>query len=401
MKWGSLIPLVGGQVLGSRAAIGRGPDVMMSYAPFAGNDQYIRRYLPKVPFHILDGPAGPDAFINRWGKKLDIITSTCPCAGLSTFSSAKTGSDIRESRNVWMKNTCDWVLRELEPKVYLGENAPNLFTEMGRSVSNFMIETAEKYDYGLTFFKTSTVYHGIPQRRPRTFYAFWKGGTAPVLRWFDRNHPPARDYLRPASEVPSETFGPVLIGDSGYAFLQARYGSEWRTGGGAETYDVMDTIMKGQMLREFVGTWDGVQDNTFRTCKRRLEKIDGNVFAAVPTFARDQESYPSVIAKYANQLVHPTEERFLNYREMAWLMGMPLDFELPPVNQFNVVCQNVPVNTARDITLDPIEFCKGKLQPSGHRVVWYDNVTRRVYHGRDRLPLGDGGDMCAHELVFA
>jgi site-specific DNA-cytosine methylase len=386
VKWAALIPLIGGQVIGSRAAIGHDPEVLMSYSPFEGNDQYCSRYMPDVPYHKLD----EQGIRARWKGFFNIITSTCPCAGLSSFSSAKTGSAQRESKNQWMRDTSKFVLGELKPDVYFGENAPALFSDMGRSVSDFMIGAAEENGYGLTFYKTSTVHHGIPQRRPRTFYAFWRGGKAPLLRWFDRGGTPlARDYLDLARGAAGDdggegSPGPFgdLANDSGFQYLKQKYGSGWRNAGGTEEfYDVLDVLMKTQSLRSFVNEWSGQRDNTWRTAKRRLEKLEGNVFVSVPTFPRDGESYPSVIAKYANQFVHPTEDRFLTYREVAWLMGMPLDFRLPPARDFNLVCQNVPVPTARDVTHDPIDFVNGKLTMTDEAVMWYDNTTRRTYAG--------------------
>lgn len=375
MKWAALIPLIGGQVIGSQEAIGNPPEAILSYSAFWGNDQLIARYMPDVPFKTLDDGTDP-------GSGYRMVASTCPCAGLSTFSSAKTGSDVREAKNQWMKDTSKFVLGQLKPDVYLGENAPALFTDMGRSVSDYMIDVARENGYAVTFYKTSTFMHGIPQRRPRTFYHFWKGGRAPIMTFYQRPMPEVSAYLSEVSGMDSETFGD-LSKDSTYQYLRGAYGDSWRNGGGSDCFDSLDLMMKIQRLRDFVSSWEGDKDGSYRTCKRRVEKLEGNIYSSMPTFAKDG-AYPSCIAKYADKFVHPVEDRFLNIREIAWLMGLPKDFELPSIKSFNAICQNVPVPTARDITYDAIDFINGEIELSDHDVLWFDNLTKTVYYGPEK-----------------
>lgn len=374
MKWAALVPLIGGQVIGSEMALGSPPDGLYSYSAFAENDGYCARRYSGTPFTVLDGEAAPPT-------GYDIIASTCPCAGLSLFNTSKVGSPVRAKANYWMRMTCDRVLSESKPAVYFGENAPGLFTNMGRDVSSDMVAAAQKYGYGLTFFKTSTYKHGAPQRRPRTFYFFWRGGEAPKLPFFSVPPVPARDFLG----EPGQPFTGVipLSDDSSYQFLRAKFGDDWRRRDAGEFSGIMDMLVRLQLLREYVATGPkGDRDFSWKTANRLLGKLGyGGVFSCMPIFPKYGETYPSVIAKNAKSLVHPVEDRFLTYEEAADLMGLPRDFPLPPQDKFNIICQNVPTMTARDVTTMAKSFVNGELESTGSQVTWVDNISQKVFYG--------------------
>ena len=55
------------------------------------------------------------------------------------------------------------------------------------------------YDYSFSIIKTNTENHGIPQRRIRTFYFFWRSPTVPLLRWKAKECKNLSEYLK---EIP-------------------------------------------------------------------------------------------------------------------------------------------------------------------------------------------------------
>ena len=57
------------------------------------------------------------------------------------------------------------------------ENAPALSTPKGKPVADKLFEIASENGYSMTLYKTSTHFHGIPQRRDRTFALFFKNPT--------------------------------------------------------------------------------------------------------------------------------------------------------------------------------------------------------------------------------
>ena len=54
MKHATIIPLIGGMTLANKKITGKDPEVILSYSPFGANDSHINKYLPKVPYKILD-----------------------------------------------------------------------------------------------------------------------------------------------------------------------------------------------------------------------------------------------------------------------------------------------------------------------------------------------------------
>lgn len=125
IKHADIIPLIGGMTLGSEKAFGTRPDYLLSWEPFWANDRHIvHHYDGEVPYHVLDKGQKPT-------RKVDVVSSTCPCAGLS-FMSQGYGPD--NPANKWMPQTARYVLGELRPEVYWGENAPAFAGSVGKFV---------------------------------------------------------------------------------------------------------------------------------------------------------------------------------------------------------------------------------------------------------------------------
>jgi hypothetical protein len=82
-------------------------------------------------------------------------------------------------------------------------------------------------------------------------------------------------------------------------------------------------------------------------------------------------------------LTHPDEDRYINYREAMTIMGLPDDFELlHPKKNSNHICQNVPVQTARDIASE-IKVCletpdQREWTSSGHLFQYNNNQTHMI-----------------------
>ena len=201
VRWGSIIPLIGGSAIGCAQASGTFPLFQFSYSPFAKNEEHIQRYWPNIPFYYLDKyyENGVPDF-----TPLDFVTSVCPCAGLSMLNTAKNSSQSRGSdadQNKWIFDTTDYVLNNLKPKVFFGENAPGLFTDSGQEIVNQLKEVGRHYGYSFSLVKTNTELHGIPQRRIRTFYFFWNTPRVPFVSWKKKRRKTFPEYLK---EIPAD-----------------------------------------------------------------------------------------------------------------------------------------------------------------------------------------------------
>ena len=194
IKWGTIIPLIGGSSLGCEKSTGSLPQFHLGFSKFASNDKHIRRYRPKVPYYNLD--VNPNVELGQ----VDYVNSVCPCAGLSTMNVSKDRGSNADS-NHWMLDTSTYILSKLRPAVMWGENAPGLFTTAGEGLVQKLCEIGVKLGYSFSLMRTSTVLHGIPQRRVRTFYFFWNSPTVPMMNY---KRVVSKDWLSYLKEIPED-----------------------------------------------------------------------------------------------------------------------------------------------------------------------------------------------------
>ena len=195
-KWATCVPLIGGLTIAARNVTGVDPAFLMSYSPFADNEKNIKAHMPHIPFYTLDDPT--TTFDVSEHQDMDFVQALCPCAGLSRLSNGT--PEQRAKMNTWMLNTAKFVTEEVRPKVFWGENAPGLFTGSGETVKNQFLAQAQKAGYSFSLYLTDTSLHGIPQRRKRTFYFFWRDVDAPIMEFYNRPKKTLTDYL---TEVPA------------------------------------------------------------------------------------------------------------------------------------------------------------------------------------------------------
>jgi site-specific DNA-cytosine methylase len=125
MKHASIVPLIGGETIASEKVFGSRPEYIMSYTPFYNNDRHLLNYYDnEVPYYVIDKGALPT-------QKVDVVSSVCPCAGLSMLSQ---GYGDHNENNKWMLETTRFVLGDMQPTVLWGENAPGLAGKIGRNV---------------------------------------------------------------------------------------------------------------------------------------------------------------------------------------------------------------------------------------------------------------------------
>ena len=184
IKWGSMIPLVGGSALGCERATGAQPQYHLSYSGFSNNEQHLRRHWDNnnTPWHYLDKDDLP-AFPDFQQGEMDFINSVCPCAGLSMLNRRKGGESGRGSdavQNGWMLTSAQFVLSTVRPRVLWGENAPALYQGAEELVQK-LVAIGQEHGYSFSMVKTDSQLHGLPQRRVRTFYFFWLSPTVPLL----------------------------------------------------------------------------------------------------------------------------------------------------------------------------------------------------------------------------
>ncbi len=202
LKWFCVQPLTGGAYLGAEEAIGYKADGVISFQDFAGfskdkegnviaaaNEQILVEYLKQknrlpdwymlnhAPF-VADTNFNP-GFIRPEGmdfvtkndapdySNTDLVVAVPFCSGLSMSSTANDEHKaMRNCNMVWIAN---YVIRTIQPKIYLFENAPTLMSVRGTEMRMAFEKLASETGYSVVYYKTDTKLHHNCQRRPRTF----------------------------------------------------------------------------------------------------------------------------------------------------------------------------------------------------------------------------------------
>lgn len=349
IKHAAIVPLIGGLPLGQEKAFGSRPDYLLSYSPFSSNDSHLVNYYKDVPYILLDQGG-------RHPHYVDVVGATCPCAGLSSLS---TSANSDAAVNDWMTTTAKYVLEEMKPKVFWGENAPRFAGEMGKPIVEKLRAIASAQGYTMSIYRTKSLLHGLSQVRERSFYFFWKGKQVPLLNYFDRPNKRIEDAIR---EVPKDltqqdvTNKKIPSKDDPYY----RYVLEHLEGGIThqefvkkltKSCDAMDWIESKTDYWE-VKKW--MEANDYPKVAKKCEAIATKLAAGGNIMRRSSVIPANYIGAFVGHLptnlTHPDEDRYITYREAMSLMGLPYDFEmLNPSRNLNHVCQNVPVTTASDM----------------------------------------------------
>ena len=365
MKHASIIPLIGGEVLASDEVWQTRPDYLLSYAPFEANESHLRHYYAQqgenIPYFVLDkGDRAP--------YNVDVISSTCPCAGLSSYHT-KAGED--NPNNQWMEKTARYVLGEVKPKVFWGENSPQLVGKVGKFMFDKLREISLSNGYSMSIFLTKNLNHGVSQFRKRSFYFFWKksefGEQTPLFQYIQRPHQKIEDViLNSMSNFQMEPINKKTPSkdDPYYRYILEEI---FQGISHKEHFDIVkERFDKGNDVESFITSHYGhdykqvqnwMEKNNYlkeaEKCKRKYEKLanNGNIMRR---FTQIPYNYiGAFVGHHPVTLTHPYEDRYITYREAMNIMGLPSDFELlNPEKSSNHICQNVHFQTAQDMALE-------------------------------------------------
>jgi site-specific DNA-cytosine methylase len=385
IKYAGIVPLIGGMVIGMKRALGYDPEAIISYPAFQDNDKFILDYMPQVPFF------GIDPATNKTASKppsVDVVGALCPCAGLSQLNSASSRG-AAAPQNDWMYKSTEFVLEQMQPKVLWGENAPGLWGDVGKPVVDNLISIGDKFGYSFTVIKTSSILHGVPQRRTRAFYFFWKANQAPILNWYDRPAVSLAEHLAQVNDVldPTDVKQKTqeLEDNPYYLFMLREYGKQWRNVmkkyndmyKGKASKSIMEVIIPEGKMDAFV---DFCEANTDEATIKRVQHFKDKTEQG-KNFWDNSPCLPGTSTGALNgaycAVIHPTEDRYLTNREFAQMMCLPKDMVVPK-GMPGKIFQNVPAYTVADWMGEVAKFVEGKLEPSGHRFLKQNNITREI-----------------------
>jgi len=392
--WGTIIPLIGGMAIGNKAAFGSDAKWAVGYNGFERNNEHFRAYFKDVPFHdfVDDGNITDLSHL----EPVDVVSTVCPCAGLSMLNRANNKDSDRSRgcnalQNGYMYLTAEAVLQHLTPRVFFGENAPGLFTNAGYDVRVNLYEIAKKYGYSLSFVKTNTMLHGIPQHRMRTFYFFWDSDTAPIMNYYREKSPRLVDYL---AEVPSDAscqyhMTPNLSDHITFRYIKMKEGNNWRKALLNNGRSVWGYIEAHNLFEDFIKfcTKDGskqalkyIKRAVYIADKIKIDPVTGRSKGGYwddSIIYYGEEEINGVIVKNVTYGMHPTEERSFTIRELLWMMGHPHDFEMKN-KHIGTIFQNVPSCTAESWSREVVKYLNDELPFSKNDYLKQDNIKRRI-----------------------
>lgn len=387
MKHATIIPLIGGEALAATAVFGDRPEYILSYDVFKDNEKHLLNHWDnEVPYHLLD--KGGSAPLN---EKIDVVSSVCPCAGLSQYHQ-KPGEG--NQNNQWMEKTARYVLGEIKPKVFWGENAPALVGKIGDFMLKKLRQIGLENGYSMGLYLTKNIKHGVPQFRKRTFYFFWKksefGEKTPVLHFYNRPHQKIEDViLNNRANFQMDPINPKTPSKDDPYY---RYLLEVVHGGitHRQFFDILETDnVRGNDVESLieksghdyltVGKW--MEKNGYEKeipkCERKYEKLKagGNIMRRGTIVPKDYIG--AFVGHYPNVLTHPHEDRYITYREAMTIMGLPDNFELlDPKKSINHICQNVPFQTAFDMSTEIKAVFDGERKWAGTDFFYQSNINQ-------------------------
>ena len=336
-------------------ALNRDPEWIASWSnSFGTNDQYCLKYFDKTPFYNLDEGNYPP-------KHVDIVTCLPPCAGLS-MANTTSGDKANNPRgcsapsNMHMYNGAEFAMTKIKPKAMMVENAPALYSKMGEEFAERINSLARSHGYSMSLIKTTSINHGVPQERTRSFFFLWQGSKVPLLAPIKRDFKPFHKFLREGQFAPSEPVSTKRApsADPLWHFIEQKYA-------GCTKQDILSKVAATRMTSTWCVIYEsGWLEEAARVVKDEkanrwlnytLEKkkagkniMDGSMKLA---WFRTQ----SLMWKSLPHLMHPYEDRWLTVAEGLGLMGFPDDYAAKvsiPTKHSNVISQNVPACTASD-----------------------------------------------------
>ena len=302
--------------------------------------------------------------------------------------------------NNWLYKAADYILGRIRPKVYFGENAPGLYSDNNLKVANKLREFADKYGYGFTIYKTDTRLHGIPQKRVRTFFFFWKGGKCPEMEYYNNiSDKPFEEWILDKNiGTHSEISNRSPLND----FAVFKYIYETKCNSNYSEYvsffkniNKDRRIATGHDYLTSFNEWESfinwlkidkigstLINNTGKRTHLSLAEYRWNKLQNGLRFYSDEpmmyfDYTGALTGKIVNLILHPKEMRYLTWRETMSMMGLPKDFEVITKNIAHIT-QNVPVCTAKDITDQAIKFINGQLKLTEFKYIKQDNIKQRI-----------------------
>lgn len=421
IKYGIIQPLTGGIICGAINALGYAPSWIISYPGLTdvkhdksgnvtsvGNEYGILKWLKdhnelppyqvfnKQPFEntsldvdLIDDPVWTTEKVDY--SDTDLVVSVPVCSGLSQATIAP--QDTKDERNCNMLWNTEFTLSKIKPKIYIFENAPTLFSNIGSCVREQLNALANKYDYSIVYYKTDTQLHDNCQRRPRTFVLFIKHrnnelGT-PNFN-YENKRVSVEEFF---SRLPTDTTQQISVEMSDvcklcFDYIKHKFGTDFRDQ--SERPWFIRKIIKHNLFDDSCkyasesNYSSKTIDSFIHLISHVKNKIENgkNFYSMLPGYTRSDSTMPAVMFKTIPTLIHYKEDRLYTIREYLHLMGMPNDYELPGSINSNYakIGQNVPARTAQWIISEAVRVIENwdTIERNNNDILFVDNTKQKI-----------------------
>lgn len=351
----------------------------MSFDGFQAWDNHLLNYTGATNYHV----------VNESTKKLckkcqaDLLAGVPVCSGLSALNQ-QSSADYKSIQNLY--DLAELALVDLQPKAYIFENAPALFTAKGEKVLTTLQEIGYRNGYTSTVVYTNTFLHGIPQNRLRTFFIYWKGDKVPLLNFQNVQPKSLGEYL---AEVPKDSPHYKTYPTKGdvrdttfFKFLLAEFGKDFRKIVVDEKghHTVMGMCRREPEYLEKLLTFakDIGDDRVVAYIEHAKNKFSQGKSVWDSSLHLVTDEINAVQGRIFSHTLHPTEDRWINAQEYLYLMGHPIDFKMVDEKNLGMICQNVPVKTAAFWIGEVAKFCRDELPLLEAKFVKHDNVKQTM-----------------------
>jgi site-specific DNA-cytosine methylase len=420
IKYGVIQPLSGGMVFGAINSLGYNPSWIISYpglsdiktdksgnATSVGNEYNLLKWFKDhnciPPYQLFNKAPFQQTDLNvelidsyEWTiekvdySNTDLVLSVPVCSGLSQATIAS--EDTKNERNCNMLWNAEFTLNKINPKIYIFENAPLLFSNAGKSVRESLNDLAKKYDYSIVYYKTDTLLHDNCQRRPRTFVLFikhrdGKEGTPDFN--FENKSADIDEFFSRIPENSTQQF-PITQSETSRLFMDYihhKFGSDYRLSHNGwlirkiiadNLYDDLCSFAKNSSYS------DKAKDSLIHLITHIKDKVsaDKNFYCVLPGYPKDGV-VPAITFKTMQALLHHKEDRQYTVREFLHLMGMPYDYELHGDINLNYpkIGQNVPARTAQWIVSEAARIINNwdTIPRNNSDILFVDNIKQKIF----------------------
>ena len=252
----------------------------------------------------------------KWEGKVDVLEGGFPC---QSFSYAGKGRGFEDTRGTLFHEFARAV-KEIQPKIAIGENVRGLLTHDGGRTLATMVKLLQKLDYKVAYKVMRSQYLDVPQKRERlVIIAVRKDIDTPIL------FPKERDYTISLREA---------IGDKPQSD-----GQEYSE----RKYEVMKQVPEG-------GYWRDLADDLQREYMKASYFHTGGKTGMARRLSWSEPSLTLTCnpAQKQTERCHPEETRPLNVREYARIQTFPDEWRFAGSvsAQYKQIGNAVPVNLA-------------------------------------------------------